>query len=284
MLNTAGVFSVVTCSSCGAGRTLPTVPDEALDAYYPTGYHAHSLGGGLLYRFAWTLGQRLHWGIALRRWPLDLLTDVGPGGVLDVGCGRGDLGAALIRRGWRVAGIDPSGPAVTIARSRGLDATVGTLQSTDLVPAAFDAVTMIHALEHVSDPVEDLRLAHSALRPGGTLIVLVPNFNSWGRRRFGNAWYHLDLPRHRTHFTPTSLQHACGASGFVEVIVTTGFDPGGLVGTLRYRCLGRPAGGSPVRRCASHVVTLVLSPLTWLLNKLAGGGDLLLLAARRPDN
>ena len=44
--------------------------------------------------------------------------------------------------------------------------------------------------------------AVGALRPGGLVLITVPNFAWWQRRRFGNRWYHLDLPRHRVHLTP----------------------------------------------------------------------------------
>jgi dihydrofolate synthase/folylpolyglutamate synthase len=51
-----------------------------------------------------------------------------------------------------------------------------------------------------------VRRARALVRPGGLVLVSVPNFGSWQRRRFGSRWYHLDLPRHRTHFSPAGLK------------------------------------------------------------------------------
>lgn len=52
------------------------------------------------------------------------------------------------------------------------------------------------------------------LAPGGVLLVGVPNHASWQARLAGARWYHLDLPRHRTHFTAAGLAALLQASGF----------------------------------------------------------------------
>jgi len=52
------------------------------------------------------------------------------------------------------------------------------------------------------------------LTPGGRLLVAAPNINSLPFRFFGPAWYGLDLPRHLTHFTPTTLQAMVMGAGF----------------------------------------------------------------------
>ena len=54
----------------------------------------------------------------------------------------------------------------------------------------------------------------TSLRPGGRLAVIVPNWGSWQRRAFGEYWFPLELPRHRTHFTANGLASAIGEAGF----------------------------------------------------------------------
>ncbi len=99
-----------------------------------------------------------------------------PGRALDVGCGRGALGAVLIAHGWRVDGVEPSPDAVEAARERGVDARPGTLSSLALDDSVYDLVTFMHSLEHTVEPVRDLRRAAQSLQPGGMLAVTVPNF------------------------------------------------------------------------------------------------------------
>jgi SAM-dependent methyltransferase len=282
LLGTPGEFSVVRCLTCGAGRTLPSVTEADLAGFYPSQYHAHTEGEGTAYGAAWRLGQALRWRAVFRRWPLSLLARREPGSALDVGCGRGDLGAELIARGWEVAGVDPSPGAVELARRRGLDAHVGTVDALDSAEQQFDAVTMIHALEHVVDPLRDLAAVHALLAPGGTLVVEVPNFDSWQRRRMGSRWFHLDLPRHRTHFTPEALRRAAEATGFEAVEVRDGSDPGALLGTLQYRFFGHVVLGSGWGGAAWAASSLVLAPVMRLLDRVAGGRDFLHMVARKP--
>ena len=227
-----GSFRVAVCRKCGAGWTLPRMSTADLAAFYPDSYHAYRLPGGVVGGLLRSF-QCLRWRRLLGRPPLRALTESPPGRLLDVGCGRGDLGAALIQRGWQVAGVEPSPEACVVARGRGVQALVGTLQSQECAPGAFDAVTMNHSLEHVVDPRADLERVFALLRPGGLLLVALPNFACWERQRFGPAWFHLDLPRHRTHFTPQALRLALQATGFEILNIGSSADSGSLLATLQ---------------------------------------------------
>jgi SAM-dependent methyltransferase len=221
---------------------------------------------------------------ALARPPLRAVAERGPSTLLDVGCGRGDLGEALVRRGWHVAGVEPSPEACAYARRRGVHATTGTLESVSFDDETFDAVVMRHSLEHVPDPIGDLERVRSLLRPGGLLALSVPNFSCWERTRFGAAWFHLDLPRHRTHFTPRALGLALQRTGFAVCGVSTSGDLGSLLSTLQYRTAGRLLWTSAPAFWTTSALGLLLSPLTALANRAQGGGPVLHALASRPVN
>jgi SAM-dependent methyltransferase len=276
-----GTFSVVRCGSCGVGVTLPlAVGARELAAFYPSAYGAYGLPTGLAGLLS-RLILRLQARRALRTPPLASLARLPPGRLLDVGCGRGDLGVWFTRRGWHAVGVEPSAAACALARSRGVQAREGTLDVVELEPGAFDAVVFRQSLEHVPDPLADLRRAAAALRRGGLLAVSVPHFGCWQRRRFGGRWFHLDLPRHRFHFDAAALREALARADFEDVEVSTSSSTVGLAGSLQYVLAGRCLfpGGLRLRLAAAACVLSV--PLVWVLDRLGGGGDMLHAVARR---
>jgi SAM-dependent methyltransferase len=278
---TPGTFAIARCGTCGVGVTLPAALTPAqLAAFYPSTYGAYGFPEGVL-GLCSALIRGLQARQALRTPPLGRLTGMLPGRLLDVGCGRGDLGVWLIRRGWTAVGVEPSPAACALARTRGVDARPGTLGEVELERESFDAVVFRQSLEHVSDPVADLSRAHDALRADGALIVSVPNFGCWQRRRFGGDWFHLDLPRHRFHFDVPALRGTLARAGFEDIETFTSSSTAGLPASIQYRLAGRclfPAG-LPLRIAAASCALAL--PLTWILARLAGGGDMLHAVARR---
>jgi SAM-dependent methyltransferase len=100
--------------------------------------------------------------------------------VLDLGCAAGGLAMALESvRGCRVLGCDIDGGAVARARARGLEAVVADLSL--ITPAElaagrlFDVVILADVLEHLVYPERLLRAVEEVLRPGGKVLVSIPN-------------------------------------------------------------------------------------------------------------
>jgi SAM-dependent methyltransferase len=275
-----GSFEVAICPACGSGRTLPIVAEKSLAAFYPEGYTAHVRPPTPLYGFLAKGLARCRYGRALRRPPLSVLRTGPAGRLLDVGSGRGDLGVALSRRGWRVVGVEPSERASADARCRGLTVECGTISEVaGRLDPSFDAVVFQHSLEHLAEPLDDLQVARGLLREGGFLLVSVPNFDSWQRRRFGSAWLHLDLPRHRSHFSERGLELLVRRAGFQVRSTDTSTHLDGLPMSVQYRLLGRRRLVQGALLYASVGLSLLVAPLSVALNRLGGGGDVLDLVA-----
>src|SRR2546423_3157691 len=149
-------------AAAGAGRRLPREGAEEIASYYSQEYAPYVLPSGPL-----AAAMRVLQRARDRRFPLGALRERPPGSLLDVGCGRGDLAASWVQTGWRVVGVEPSEQAAAVARMRGVETLVGTLDTVELPRSAFDAAVFRHSLEHVPDPGQDLRRVHASLRPGG---------------------------------------------------------------------------------------------------------------------
>ena len=133
---TPGWFSVAICPTCGAGRTLPVVEAAELGRFYPDHYmpHTEDRPGGIAARISAFVRTRQE-RHAFATPPLDAVGRMPGGRALDVGCGRGDLGASLIARGWSADGIEPAPEACAIARRRGMNVREGTVADAHRAPA-----------------------------------------------------------------------------------------------------------------------------------------------------
>ena len=281
LLGTSGTFGVARCPRCAAGLTLPEVSADRLASFYPPSYSPHqptcgpaALGSALIQ--AWIRRR------AFRTPPLAVLRERRPHRLIDVGCGRGDLGAWLIKRGWKVTGIEPSAAAALVAAEQGLDVHVGSLADAELPRETYDAASLQHSLEHMPDPVTDLRHVATALRPGGLVMITVPHFGGVQARWFGSRWFHLDLPRHRVHFTRAGLSRALERAGFDSIELTTSTSAFGLWGSCEYVLLGRrPLAGSGLAGRIEEGLAAATWPLGRLVDVTGGDGDLLHAVAQR---
>lgn len=111
---------------------------------------------------------------------VDHINTLGPAPlrILDVGCGNGNIAFALGSLGHEVVGVDIDEESIRLAQQRNRFDHV-RFQQTDVASLSiidkFDALVCSEILEHLPDPGAMVASAHQLLRPGGLLIVTVPN-------------------------------------------------------------------------------------------------------------
>ncbi len=277
MHNVPGAWAVHTCVRCGSGTTLPLACEDDLGPFYPSAYAPFELPAG-----STAAAMRAMQRARDRRFPLSTLgIGEGSGTLLDVGCGRGDLAQSWIDIGWKVVGVEPSPEAAATARGRGAEVLEGTLSAVELPTGAIDAGVFRHSLEHVVDPQRDLRRVHAALRSEGRLAVIVPNWASWQRRAFGQYWFPLELPRHRTHFTAEGLRSALVASGFTEIVIRPGSPLITTTWSLQFRLFGGLRTRSGPALLAGYAISIPIGLGARLIDVALKSGDFLHASAMR---
>lgn len=153
-------------------------------------------------------------GVAAQRLRLiERSTRIRGGSLLDVGSGTGEVLMAARDRGWQTQGVEPERTAAEMALGRGLDVTISTLEQSGLPEASFDVVSAFHVLEHIPDSRGFLRTLARWARPGGYVVVEVPNFASLQRRTLADRWPDLRPLEHLVHFTPRTLKATFEAAG-----------------------------------------------------------------------
>jgi len=132
-----------------------------------------------------------------------------PRRLLDVGCGSGEMLAVAQRRGWQVQGVEPvEQSAMYAVEQRGLDVKARILENSGLPERSYDVVSAFHVLEHMPDGLGFLRTLRRWVRPGGYVVIEVPNWRSVVRRMSGPMWLHLRPLEHVAHYTPATLARA----------------------------------------------------------------------------
>ncbi len=142
-----------------------------------------------------------------------------PGRLLDAGCASGHFLREARQVGWSVAGVEPSETLFARAHEtlgEGAELYCSTLELASFAPASFDAVTLWDVLEHVPEPVGFMTLCGKLLKPGGKLLVNVPDLDSPEARMLGKRWPLL-LAEHLNYFNRKSLR-VCGKMSSLEWI------------------------------------------------------------------
>ncbi|MFQ5513631.1 MAG: class I SAM-dependent methyltransferase [Myxococcota bacterium] len=246
----------------------------------------------------------IEWGVRLFREARVRLAArlMPPGGhVLDIGCGRAFFLRRLHDRGFEVLGTELSAATAANADPK-VPIDVGELEPGRYPEDSFDLISIWHVLEHLQHPDRTLEACARALRPGGVLMIAVPNYGSAQAAFGGESWFHLDLPRHVFHFTDATLSELLVRSGFTIETLRTGqweMDPFGWVQTalnrfgLRhgalYDTLRNHASASRDLGGAYRALLVGLFPLGMLLalplsllQRMRGRAGTLIVVARKP--
>lgn len=205
-------FQIVSCGSCSFKFTNPRPDDTELGRYYQSeDYISHSdTKKGLI--------SRLYHRVRTRtlKQKLEMIGHyVSRGTILDYGCGTGYFLDYCVRNGWKGFGMEPDKGARKIAFESGLNVSENkTILEQKTADLKFNAITLWHVLEHVTDLEATITFLKSKLMRDGVLIIAVPNHLSYDAKHYGQHWAAYDVPRHLYHFEPATIEDMMKRQGF----------------------------------------------------------------------
>jgi SAM-dependent methyltransferase len=278
-----GTFRMVRCQQCGLIYQNPRLSRSDIARFYPDDYLPFSLPveaeQNWLRRVDWRYGVARRCQIVTRH-------AGSPGQLLDVGCATGVFLDAIRRLGWQVTGVETSVAASQYARRRfALSVHTGELRDAGLPDRAMDAVTMWDVLEHVQEPLDTLRELARVIRPGGSLLLTLPNPNSWEARLLGRYWPGWDLPRHLCLFVPELISRCLAACGF-DVISISPYPrlhviPAGIALYVAERVRSRALRSLALESARGWPLRLAMLPVSVVANRFFPSAIMCVVGRRR---
>lgn len=197
-------FELVYNETSSRLETVPKPDTIKLPDYYKSeDYISHTDSRRNLFEQVYHLVKRL----ALKR-KLNLINKVSTDGktLLDFGCGTGDFLQIAGNSGWVISGIEPNPQAREIANSKTNNVVFNADHLITIEAHSLDVISLWHVLEHVPEVDHHFEIFKKLLKPNGTLIIAVPNYNSYDAAYYQEFWAAYDVPRHLWHFSQQSMK------------------------------------------------------------------------------
>ena len=189
------------------------------------------------------------------------------GNLLDVGCGEGAFLKFFHKANWKISGIEIN-PQVAKIAHKVSKAQIYTqpAEKVKLRPSFFDVVTLWHVLEHFINPKVALKKITNSIKPGGFLIIEVPQGQAMYRKIFGPSWQLLIPGQHLYFWSQQSLTNLLQSLGYRIVKVS-------YLGIVSFSGASSIANWLRTKNISSRIsiaVSFALFPLMVLINILQG--------------
>ncbi|MGR3809360.1 class I SAM-dependent methyltransferase [Jiulongibacter sp. NS-SX5] len=205
-------FHLITCKACQFTLTQDPPTPESIGPYYQSeDYVSHSDSKkGLINSIYHQVRDFMLYRKA------DLVKQRSKGNqMLDIGSGTGYFLNTMQKEGFEVKGVEINDEARKLSQEKfGLKVHEPSEFLSDRFEKQFDVISLWHVLEHLYDLNGYMKAIDRSLKNSGTLIIAVPNKDSFDGKYYEANWAGLDVPRHLWHFTPASMQTFAGKYGW----------------------------------------------------------------------
>lgn len=207
------LFEVFKCSVCGFMFTQDSPEESESGRYYESeAYISHTNSRKTLFDQLYHLTRKIM--LSRKKMIVTRNCSLSTGRILDIGSGTGHFLNVMKRAGWETEGVEINLKAREYASSIFNLKMYLPKDIISLSDDSFDCITMWHVLEHFHEPFKYFMEIKRLLKPGGKVIVALPNTYSYDSKYYGSYWAAWDVPRHLWHFNPKVFSLFAHKNGF----------------------------------------------------------------------
>lgn len=269
-------YDLVRCTTCGLVYVGNPPSAEAVSAFYSAeaDYHSELLDPND------PAFERMR-GIARQHLRMLLRSVDQPAGLrlLDIGCSSGLFLDEARAAGFDAHGAELSPDTARFARDHfGLEVHAGDWRDGGYEDGSFDVITLFDVIEHLPDPLAELKAIRRLLKPGGLLLQSTPNIDGlFPQLSFLLAgpldyWPHPEPPHHLYQFSVDTLSLMTRNAGYAIARAD-------LTRIQLAYSFGTPSSWKVSPKLLAYAA--LFAPIA-LIGQWTGRGDWLYLAARQP--
>lgn len=199
-------MNVVICEKCGLVQTNPRMDKESYNEFYNSEYRKINRGSTKpteeYFLTEYYNGKKIY----------NYLGGVSGKFVVEIGTGMGGILKYFKEKHNKVYGVDIGKEYIEFGKNKGLDLEIGSIEKLKGKNKP-DVVILSHVLEHISNPVEELKKLRGYLKEDSIVYIEVPGIKNLEKSYRRNFLRYLQLP-HVYHFTLTSLKNCLKKSGY----------------------------------------------------------------------
>ena len=126
--------------------------------------------------------------------------------IIDIGAGDGHFIARAKNNNWNAFATEFDDKSVELCRQKNVIVHQGKLNADNYNTGFFDVIFSSEVIEHINNPIEEIKSFHKILRKDGLVYVTTPNLNSISHKLLKDKWNIFHYPEHLCYYTPKTLQ------------------------------------------------------------------------------
>ncbi len=205
----------VICKDCGLVQINPRMNQESYSEFYDSEYRK-LYSGEEFPSEDYLKNRQLHGKAILKLVEKQYNKPCKNKFVVEIGTGAGGILQVFKERGNEVFGVDLGSEYINYGKARGLNLRIGTVDDLNKLKIKPDIVIYNHVLEHIMNPVKELKKLRKNLKSTSIVYIEVPGINNLTKS------YNLDLLKyiqnaHTYYFSLKTLKNIGDKAGFTCV-------------------------------------------------------------------